>query len=219
MTHLGLAEKKIRVIYYGCQANEVPRRTQAFREEKRRALPFQPNRKLAIFVGALGDDRKGFETIYAVWEKEAKRADWDLDLLVVGSGAARRWWEEKARAAGVSQHMHFLGFRDDVLEWIGASDVMIHPARYEAYGLGVHEAICSGVPVIVSACAGVAERLQGPLRDLLLERPTDTEELTQKINHWRQQEKDFRQWTEAVGDRWRQQDGEQMARHMVEVCS
>ena len=34
---------------------------------------------------------------------------------------------------------------------------MVHPARYEAYGLGVHEAICRGLPAIVSAGAGIAE--------------------------------------------------------------
>ena len=42
-------------------------------------------------------------------------------------------------------------FRGDVATVIAAADVLVHPARYEAYGLGVHEAICRGVPAIVTA--------------------------------------------------------------------
>ena len=39
----------------------------------------------------------------------------------------------------------------------------MHPARYEAYGLAVHEALCRGLPALVSASAGVAERYPADL--------------------------------------------------------
>jgi glycosyltransferase involved in cell wall biosynthesis len=213
-----IAEEKIKVIYYGCDAQEVFPRTEEFRREKRRTLPFEAGRSLAIFVGALGDGRKGFETIYRVWEQNARKKDWDLDLLVVGSGIAQPWWEQKAREAGLSRWMHFLGFRSDVLEWIGASDLMLHPARYEAYGLGVHEAICSGIPAMVSADAGVAERLEEPWRELLLRDPKDSEELAGKIEEWKKNRAVYRGLAEVESARWRRQDREEMARQIVEVC-
>ena len=48
-----------------------------------------------------------------------------------------------------------------------ACDLLIHPARYEAYGLAVHEALCRGLPALVSATAGVAERYPEDLGQLL----------------------------------------------------
>ena len=51
----------------------------------------------------------------------------------------------------------------DVPEILAALDGLVHPARYEAYGLSVHEALCRGVPSIVSASAGIAERYPGGL--------------------------------------------------------
>ena len=45
------------------------------------------------------------------------------------------------------------------------------PVRYESYGLNVQEALCCGVPAIVSHNAGVAERYPAELSDLLLANP------------------------------------------------
>jgi glycosyltransferase involved in cell wall biosynthesis len=61
----------------------------------------------------------------------------------------------------------------------------VHPARYEAYGLGVHEALCCGVPVVVSASAGVAERFPHDLRPLLLQDVESVSELTSRLRIWR----------------------------------
>ena len=59
-----------------------------------------------------------------------------------------------------------LGYCRDVVDLMAAADLLVHPARYEAYGLAVHEALCCGVPVIVSSAAGIAERMPANLADL-----------------------------------------------------
>ena len=58
-----------------------------------------------------------------------------------------------------------------------ACDLLIHPARYEAYGLAVHEALCRERPAIVTASAGVAERYPSDLSQLLLHDPDSADEL------------------------------------------
>jgi glycosyltransferase involved in cell wall biosynthesis len=68
---------------------------------------------------------------------------------------------------------------------IAAADVLVHPARYEAYGLGVHEAICRGVPAIVTAAAGVAERYTGSTRDLLIDGPVEAAAVGDALRRWR----------------------------------
>ena len=66
-----------------------------------------------------------------------------------------------------------LGFTKDISTVLAAADVLVSPTRFEPYGQGVHEAICCGLPVFVSRCAGIAERFPAELGDLLLENPPD----------------------------------------------
>ena len=66
-----------------------------------------------------------------------------------------------------------------------ACDVLIDPARYEAYGLAVHEALCRGLPALVTAAAGVAERYPANLGPLLIQDPASPSELTTRLLSWR----------------------------------
>ena len=109
---------------------------------------------MAIFVGALGDRRKGFDVLFEAWRMLVLDPAWDVDLFVAGEGAERDAWIARSKEMGLASRIHFLGFRTDVSSLLAAADVLVHPARYEAYGLGVHEAICQGVPAIVTSAAG-----------------------------------------------------------------
>jgi glycosyltransferase involved in cell wall biosynthesis len=106
-------------------------------------------------------------------------------LAVTGHGSELTTWRRRAAALGLDSRVRFLGFRTDISRVIGAADVMIHPARYEAYGLGVHEAICRGIPAIVSASAGIAELYPPGLRDLLIPDVEDAAGIADRLRHWR----------------------------------
>ena len=144
--------------------------------------------RLALFVGALGDRRKGFDTVFGAWQALCRRTDWDVDLVVAGTGAELEAWKARAARELPDGRMRFLGFRRDMPAVFAACDVLIHPARYEAYGLGVHEALCRGLPAIVSATAGVAERYPADLGNLLLQDPESVSELTERLASWRADE-------------------------------
>ena len=66
-----------------------------------------------------------------------------------------------------------------------AADALVAPTRYEAFGLAVQEALCCGLPAIVSADAGVAERIPGAMDDLLIRDPDDAAELAARLRAWR----------------------------------
>src|SRR6185503_181100 len=102
-------------------------------------------RPLVGFVGALGDRRKGFDTLFSAWCELCQCRDWDADLIVVGQGAELPTWRRRAKEAGVGARIRFAGFRTDMPEILAALDVLVHPARYEAYGLSVREALFRGV--------------------------------------------------------------------------
>ena len=72
----------------------------------------------------------------------------------VGAGATIDAWKARAESEGLAQSIEFLGFRRDVQKVLGACDILVSPARYEAYGLNVHEALCLGLPALVTRDAG-----------------------------------------------------------------
>jgi glycosyltransferase involved in cell wall biosynthesis len=119
-----------------------------------------------------------------------------VSLAVVGVGAEAAAWEQRAAEAGLAHRMLFLRFRSDVARVLAAGDVLVHPARYEAYGLGVHEALCRGLPAIVSAGAGVAERLPDDLRPLTLPDPMAADDLIARLQLWR---RDMAAWRARAG--------------------
>jgi glycosyltransferase involved in cell wall biosynthesis len=185
VVRLGVPRDRTMVVYYGTDASAFGPVTPAEREAARRALGLPPDRPVALFAGALGDRRKAFDTVFESWRTLCARPGWDVDLAVAGTGAELEAWKARAARELPPGRVRFLGFRRDMPAVFAASDLLIHPARYEAYGLAVHEALCRGLPAIVTASAGVAERYPAHLGSLLLNDPDDGSELTDKLECWR----------------------------------
>jgi len=143
-------------------------------------------RPLVVFVGAMGHDQtKGFATLWSAWRTLCARPDWDADLIVAGGGGGVATWQARIAQAGLSDRVNFLGFTDRVADVLAAADLLVSPARYEAYGLNVHEAICRGVPALVSGRAGVAERYTPDLAEMILADPEDAADLAARLFRWR----------------------------------
>jgi glycosyltransferase involved in cell wall biosynthesis len=181
---VGVDPGRAHVVYYGADPSFRPV-DHASRGRAKAALALPTDRPAALFVGALGDRRKGFDTLLAAWEVLCRDRAWDVDLLVAGTGRALPGWRARAREAGLDGRVRFLGFREDVPTLVAAADLVVHPARYEAYGLGVHEALTAGVPAMVSAAAGVAERYPSDLAALFIRDPEDVGALADQLRGWR----------------------------------
>jgi glycosyltransferase involved in cell wall biosynthesis len=183
---LGLPAERVHTVYYGIDPDRFRPPSDAARAAARHRLGWGGDDRPAVaFVGALGDRRKGFDTLLAAWRTLAGRPSWDARLVVVGAGAALAAWQARAQAAGLGHSVQFLGFRADVPAVLAACDLLASPTRYEPYGLNVHEALCCGLPALVSASAGVAERYPPELHALLLPDPEDAAELARRLRAWR----------------------------------
>ena len=166
-----IAPESTHVIYYGIDATRF----------HPPASPLQRAGDSVLFIGALGDRRKGMDCVFRAWQILCADRAWTANLLVVGRGADVPRWRERVARAGMSSRVEFLGFRDDIPDLLRDSIALVSPTGYEAYGLAVHEAICCGVPAVVSADAGVAERYPTDLSHLLLSDPNDADELARKL--------------------------------------
>jgi glycosyltransferase involved in cell wall biosynthesis len=172
----GVNPARVEVIYYGGDPCRFSLVSAAERAAARAAVSQPSDRPLVGFIGALGDRRKGFDTLFAAWSDLCRCPEWDADLIVVGQGAELPLWRRRAEEAGLPHRIRFAGFRTDVPQVLAALDALVHPARYEAYGLAVREAICRGVPAVVTASAGVAEEYPPELAGLLISDPNDASE-------------------------------------------
>ncbi|HYQ03668.1 MAG TPA: glycosyltransferase family 4 protein [Polyangiaceae bacterium] len=207
---LGIDDALIWTVYYGIDADRFAPPTEEFRRRMRERLGL-PDRPQVAFVGALGDRRKGFDTLFAAWSSLCRDRAWDADLLVVGRGAELSSWRQRANDEGIQDRIRFLGFRADVPDVLAACDALVAPARYEAYGLGVQEALCTGLPALVSASAGVAERYPPSLSELLIRDPDDAAELESRLKNWRRQHERLREATLTLAAQLRQRTWQVMA--------
>ncbi len=213
----GVPESRVRVIYLGSDAERFRPASPEARREARAALGWPESRPVALFVGALGDRRKGFDTLFRAWARLCERGGWDVDLKVVGSGAQREAWEREAAAKGLGARIQFLGFRDDVPRLMSAADVLVSPTRYDAYGLNVHEALCAGLPALVSRSAGVAERYPAALAGLLLDAPEDADALARRLEAWREHAAAWAPHVSALSAELRARTWDTMAEAIVDV--
>lgn len=102
-----------------------------------------------------------------------------LRLLVAGDGPSlpdvRRLVEPLGDAALL------LGHRTDVLELLGASDVLLHPTSMDAFPTVLLEAGAAGVPVLATAVGGIPEIVEDEHTGLLVEAPPSAERVAAQL--------------------------------------
>ncbi len=218
-TLLGIPEARVRTIYLGTNPEFKPY-TAEERLSARSWLGKSFQRPIIAFVGALGhDNNKGFDTLWKAWKRLCATATWDADLIVAGGGRALGLWRERIKAHQLSARTTLLGFTDKVRDVLGASDLLVSPVRYEAFGLNVQEALAQGIPAIVSARAGVAELYPTYLRNLLLNDPEDVDELVGRLLSWRSNLSFWKETVQALSRDLRGYTWDNMARRMVEFVN
>jgi glycosyltransferase involved in cell wall biosynthesis len=219
LEHFGPREERVRTVYYGIDPNRFQPSDAGRRADVRTRMGWPADRPLAVFIGALGDRRKGFDTLFESWRQLCSASSWDADLVVIGAGAELSLWRRRAEDAGLGGRIHFLGFRRDVPELLPACDVLVAPARYEAYGLGVHEALCCGLPAVVSRSSGVAERYPPALEDLLLDDPENAGGLAALLRTWHERYETYRGATTALAEELRRYTWDHMAERIVRLMN
>lgn len=143
---IGVPEGQIQVILNGVDLEEF---SPGVRGRYTWQLP--EDIPLALFVGDLRSNRKNLETILHALIKVP-----NLHLVVVGNTNGSVY-PSLAATLGLSQRVHFLGYRRDVADIMRTANLFVFPSRYEACTLVLLEAMASGLPVITTITAGGSE--------------------------------------------------------------
>ena len=212
LQHYKLPESRIHTVYYGSDPTLFHPVDDTTQKALRLALGLPSDKFLIAFIGALGDRRKGFDTLFEAWRALDAKFRQEVELVVVGHGAELPLWRRRAAELPGGGAIRFLGFRRDVPNILKACDALVAPTRYEAFGLAVQEALCCGLPAMVSRDAGVAELFPLSLAGLLLDDPQNTSELTAKMHLLHARRNAFREGACQFSAKLRTYTWEHMAR-------
>jgi len=218
LTHLHLERERLHTVYLG--TDNWGEATPAHRAAARARLRQPAGRPLVIFVGAMGYDlRKGFDTLWRAWQELCASPQWDANLIVAGAGRRLKSWQQAITDSGLNANVQIIGFTERISELIAAADLLVSPVRYEAYGLNVQEALCCGVPAIVSASAGVAEKYPSTMKELLIRNCDNAHELAFRMRNWRAQMERFRRLTVPLAGQLRSYSWRTMAEQIVALAN
>jgi len=102
--------------------------------------------RVFLFVSS-GHKQKGRTRVIRAWKKAKPE---NATLLLIG----------KKRKEPCANGILDLGFQIRPGEFYKLADALVHPARYEAYGQVIAEALASECPVFISSGCGAAELLE-----------------------------------------------------------
>jgi glycosyltransferase involved in cell wall biosynthesis len=217
---LGIPEQKIVQVDLGIDSEMFQIPSAESKSASRAALGLAPGEAAVVFVGAIGDRRKGFDTLYEAWRILCRDPAWNARLVVIGEGFELPTWKSRARCDGLTDRILFLGSHGPpsfVADTLAGCDVMAAPTRYEGYGMAIQEAVCCGLPVVASRKAPVIERFEGLLSELAFDDPDDVNALAERLKLWHSRREDFGKQAALLSERLRRWTWDDMAARMVEI--
>lgn len=157
--HFGLAPDKGTVIYSGCpEAYFAPVESDA-RMKLRAELRIPDDGVLCLTAARLDGGKCHHLQLEAIRRLRDGNRLGALHFAWAGDGELRQTLELAVKSHGLDDRVHILGYRWDVMELMGASDVFILSTLHEALPLCIMEAMARGLPVIASAVGGIPEEL------------------------------------------------------------
>lgn len=122
---------------------------QGNKEELCKELNIPIDSILLLSVGELNDNKNHKVVIECLPELPK-----NVHYLICGVGPLKKQHEELAKKLDVSDRLHLLGYRNDVIRIMKSCDVFIFPSKREGLSVALMEAMACGLPCIASKIRG-----------------------------------------------------------------
>ena len=137
-----------------------------------------PNRCWLLFLGS-GFERKGLDIAL----HGLRFMPDNYNLLVVGKGNTRKY-KRLAQKLRISQRVRFMGPQPEGWHFASICKGLVHPSRYEPFGLAVAESQAMGIPVLVSTKTGYAEIVQPGQTGVIMDIQSSTNAMHRSFAHF-----------------------------------
>ena len=115
------------------------------------------NKIIILFVGKLIQKKRPFDLLLAFEKLKDKK----VGLIFIGEGKLKRELKEYTKKKKI-KNIYFLGFKSqsELPKYYAIADIFVLPSGIgETWGLVVNEAMCFGLPIIVSNMVGCSKDL------------------------------------------------------------
>jgi glycosyltransferase involved in cell wall biosynthesis len=157
LKRLGVPSSKMFRFAYAVDNAYLAERAERFRQERERILSdLRISSATFIVLGVLKfvprenpvELLRGFHVFHEKFPDSA--------LIVVGAGPLLREMEAYIAAARLANSVRLVGYAKygELPKWYAISNVFVHPATRECWGVSVNEAMACGLPVVASSSVG-----------------------------------------------------------------
>lgn len=151
-------------------------------------IKFNKNNKLPDFdyntfnIGIIGRLSEVKGHIYLI--KAIKRLSGlkNIRLYIFGDGSLKDKLQSYCIDNNIFKYVHFMGFKDNIYDYIHALNIFIMPSLYEGLPYALLEAMYLKAPIIASDVGGLKEILENNV-DATLVPPADEEKLANAIRY------------------------------------
>jgi glycosyltransferase involved in cell wall biosynthesis len=175
----GIAKSDTHVIPNGVDLTTYKISADKIRTDLRGKLELPQDVKIMASVGWL-KPVKGHQYLleaFSIFTKEASKK-WILVLL--GEGELEEELRDQAKKLSILDDVYFVGFQDNVQDWLGASDLMVSATLSEGLSNALIEATATGLPIVATNVGGNPEVVEHDFNGLLVE-PENSLALCQAI--------------------------------------
>ena len=160
---LGVPPGRIARIPNGIDLGRFKPATQGEQAQLRQQLSMPATATIVLFAGRLSR-AKGIVPLVELWPDIVARHP-ELHLVIVGSGAGsfddcEPQLSNIIRERRLERHATMTGATDRVQDYLRAADVFVFPSLYEGFGLGIVEALATGMIVAVTPVGVAGEVIQ-----------------------------------------------------------
>lgn len=141
---------------------ELPENTRGI---KRKELGLKETDMALISAGELNTNKNNKVIIEALANLENR----NVHYFLCGVGPCEEELKKLSKSKGISEQVHFLGYRTDVKELFQAADVFVMPSYREGLSRSIMEAMASGLPCIVSKIRGNVDLIEDSVNGYLCE--------------------------------------------------
>lgn len=154
------------------------------RKEARKEFGVSDNTILLIQIAAAFRTKGIDRSLETFGEAEKRGILNDFKFVIVG-GTSQKAQDEMKKIAldcGISQdEVIFTGPRNDIRRLLCGADLMFHPARAEAAGSVIIEALASGVPVVSSAICGYKTYIEAANAGIIIPEPFELDQSVEAL--------------------------------------
>lgn len=150
------------------------------RDNCRRELNIQENKKIILFVGRL-IEIKGVEYLIRAMKEILKDIP-DAKLMIIGDGENEKNLKNLSVNLGVEEKIDFIGKvpNDKIPVYMKAADVFVLPSLSEGFPVTLLEAMAAGLPILATKVGGIPEIIKDEENGFLVQ-PANSSDIAKKV--------------------------------------